>query len=71
MPVTRFREVLHDVGVPHRVRIFAGTSGIHVVVPVCNLRRPIVVMGVKTSWHMIHLNLFYEVRREVLRISPD
>lgn len=36
MPVTRFREVLHNVGVPHRVRIFACTSGIPMVVPVCN-----------------------------------
>lgn len=36
MPVTRFREVLHDVGVPHRVGIFAGAPGISMVVSVCN-----------------------------------
>jgi hypothetical protein len=36
MPVTRLREVLHDMGMPHRVGIFAGASGISMVVPVRN-----------------------------------
>jgi hypothetical protein len=67
MPIFHFRVAFHDMGMPHRVSLSACDSGISVVVPVCNRSRPIVVMGVKTIWHVTHLTLVYEAGEEVLR----
>jgi hypothetical protein len=67
MPIFHFCVAFHDMGMPHRVRVSARASGISVVVSVCSRSCPIVIMGVITIWHVIHLTLVYEAGVEVLR----